>query len=1028
MAHVDRLRDDFRQPPSQYRPAVFWSWNEALSKEEIRFQLRDFKAHGIGGAFAHPRIGMITEYLSEDFFQAFRDALDTVKAEDMRLYIYDENAWPSGFAGGATARVDRGAVSPLARCVIVPARNPDFQGRVLFAAAYDSGTLGRILTAVARERWQELVSGEVLVVYEDHLPDDDWTGGPPYVDLSRRETVETFLRLTYEEYKKRFAEDFGGHIPAVFSDEAHIAAGHTDSLPAVAAHVQEAFLERRGYPLLPNIVALFRNVEGCHFDRPPEKVRYDFFHTLHELWIENFVKVISDWCRENGIAWTGHDIEHHWPQAHGGRINPSEQTTYEFRQWPGMDLLLCDHLRDEPHNFDKYLMYEIRSAANQFGSERTLCEAYGAGGYHSTIYDYKRLGDYLLVGGINFLCLHLSLYSCLGSRKRDCPQSFDYRQPWWEEFTGLADYFARASYILSQGRMEQRILLLNPSTTGYLVPPEEARGTVDHGSDVYCVENPDMSDFLSIVALLTDGQWDFDIGDEYSLERNAISESGRLQFGRQAYETVVISRNMRNMRATTVKLLGAFAATGGRILCSDPQLDSMAEYIDGERGREETRQVRSIVVPLADAAAVCREIARVHERRIHSSCGWPTGVQHMRRVFEDGREAWFIVNHSMGTFETELTLKGSSVSRWDLYSGETHGLACSSGGGRTTLPIRMERCATLLLVVGEGLPGRKAPLCAVRPLDLIECEVTPDSPNMLALDIARLETRNRLYPPLYVLETADLLFRLNGFADGTPWKKIQYRTRTLDRNAGFGAESAFRVRYRFHVAPGLLPCHIRAGIERPERWDVLVNGRHLTADGFDPLDHGTGSYDISACLHEGENEIVLEARTFHVLCEIEAVILRGDFGVSIQDDRFVLSAAAARIGYGDWADYRLPFYAGGVNYSYRVLLEEAPATAVITLGRYEASVASVTVNGRYAGFIGQEGGHSLELANCLRPGENLISVRIAGSLRNLLGPHHGYDPVMPYDWNFYRRGHVPRATEYEFSPCGLYEKPVLMIS
>ena len=97
---MTEIKKEFRNPSSKYRSAPFWSWNDVMEKEELQFQLRDFKSHGIGGAFAHPRIGMVTEYLSEDFFRAFKDCLDTVKEEDMKLYMYDENAWPSGFAGG----------------------------------------------------------------------------------------------------------------------------------------------------------------------------------------------------------------------------------------------------------------------------------------------------------------------------------------------------------------------------------------------------------------------------------------------------------------------------------------------------------------------------------------------------------------------------------------------------------------------------------------------------------------------------------------------------------------------------------------------------------------------------------------------------------------------------------------------------------------------------------------------------------------------------------------------------------------
>ena len=61
----------FVDPPSEYRSAPLWDWNEQISKEGIDFQMKEFKKAGIGGVFVHPRPGLLTEYLSEDWFQLF---------------------------------------------------------------------------------------------------------------------------------------------------------------------------------------------------------------------------------------------------------------------------------------------------------------------------------------------------------------------------------------------------------------------------------------------------------------------------------------------------------------------------------------------------------------------------------------------------------------------------------------------------------------------------------------------------------------------------------------------------------------------------------------------------------------------------------------------------------------------------------------------------------------------------------------------------------------------------------------------
>lgn len=90
----------FADPPAGYRSAPLWVWNDRITQEQIETQLADFKAHGIGGVFIHPRPGLITPYLSEEWLDLCRDAVKVGKGLGMKVWIYDENSYPSGFAGG----------------------------------------------------------------------------------------------------------------------------------------------------------------------------------------------------------------------------------------------------------------------------------------------------------------------------------------------------------------------------------------------------------------------------------------------------------------------------------------------------------------------------------------------------------------------------------------------------------------------------------------------------------------------------------------------------------------------------------------------------------------------------------------------------------------------------------------------------------------------------------------------------------------------------------------------------------------
>ena len=95
-----QLKDLFTDPPADYRSAPLWDWNEKITEEGIDFHMKKFKEAGIGGVFVHPRPGLITEYLSEEWLKLFDYTVKKGQELGMKVWIYDENSYPSGFAGG----------------------------------------------------------------------------------------------------------------------------------------------------------------------------------------------------------------------------------------------------------------------------------------------------------------------------------------------------------------------------------------------------------------------------------------------------------------------------------------------------------------------------------------------------------------------------------------------------------------------------------------------------------------------------------------------------------------------------------------------------------------------------------------------------------------------------------------------------------------------------------------------------------------------------------------------------------------
>tara|TARA_B110000003_G_scaffold150816_1_gene151642 strand:- start:48 stop:347 length:300 start_codon:yes stop_codon:yes gene_type:complete len=96
----EKLNNTFKTPDSIHRGAPFWSWNNRLDTDQLIRQIDCLKAMGMGGFHIHPRTGLDTEYLGDEFFDKVKACRDHAEANDMLVWLYDEDRWPSGSAGG----------------------------------------------------------------------------------------------------------------------------------------------------------------------------------------------------------------------------------------------------------------------------------------------------------------------------------------------------------------------------------------------------------------------------------------------------------------------------------------------------------------------------------------------------------------------------------------------------------------------------------------------------------------------------------------------------------------------------------------------------------------------------------------------------------------------------------------------------------------------------------------------------------------------------------------------------------------
>ena len=90
----------FQNPTCEYRGTPFWAWNCSLTPELLMEEIEYLKEMGMGGYHIHVRTGLDTKYLSEEYMNLIKECVEKGKEEQMLTWLYDEDRWPSGAAGG----------------------------------------------------------------------------------------------------------------------------------------------------------------------------------------------------------------------------------------------------------------------------------------------------------------------------------------------------------------------------------------------------------------------------------------------------------------------------------------------------------------------------------------------------------------------------------------------------------------------------------------------------------------------------------------------------------------------------------------------------------------------------------------------------------------------------------------------------------------------------------------------------------------------------------------------------------------
>lgn len=964
---VGELQKQFENPSRDFSTGPLWVWNDLLTETQVRQGLRDLAAQQVRQVWVHPRPGLLTPYLGEDWFRMWSAALDEAAKLDMNVWIYDENSYPSGFAGG-----------------LVPEALPDSRNTSLRAKetqkapVIDADTIAvfqingdTFADVTAKIRANEtLGGGRFLTIFRVYAESSPWYAGKWYVDLLKPGVTEKFLEVTLEPYRRRYAAEFGKRIPGVFTDEPNLfvptGLPWTDDLP-------KRFEERWGHPLIENLPCLFRPIgEWRHF-------RHDFFQLVLELFIDRWAKPYHDYCAKHGLEFTGHYWEHGWPNvAHG----PDSMAMYAWHQRPAIDILFNQYKEDTNAQFGNVRsVRELASVANQTGAKRTLCETYGGGGWDLRFEDMKRIGDWIYALGVNTLNEHIAPVTMRGARKRDYPQFFTTHEPWWDGYHTLERYFTRLSLALSAGKQHNGILILEPTTTAWLhqsaFDPSQKETLAAIGSS-----------YFELLMSLERAQIPYDIGSEDILARMGSMDRGALRVGHATYTAFVIPPMTESLNAKTVDLLSALAANGASIFaCGDPP-----PLVDGQPSDAPAILSKSRIWHRVEPGDLAARLAEIDSSplRIHRAEDDP-GILFQHRRSLDLGELLFLVNTSIDhpTTGTIATKGFHGVECWDPHTGKISPASFERAADALTTAFTLPPCGSLLLLFTkehrDPLPSAAVKWAALSPVGPMRARRL--QPNVLTLDFVDVAANGQTLKATYCPNAGDFAFKQFGLHGNPANRGVQFRDEWITKQ--FPPDSGFEASYHFNIE-GTPPNSLRAVIERADLYAIECNGKPLKPiAGQSWLEPAFHVIDVSAAATTGANVLTIRAKPLTIYQELEPAYLLGDFMLRPADAGFTIVAAAPDLAdpTTKWNAAGLPLYGHDVAYVQTFRLDKVAGRYRVELPSWNGSVARVRVNGEAAGFIGWQP-YWLDVTPHIRAGENTIEVVLSGTLKNTLGPHH----------------------------------------
>lgn len=978
---------DIKENSMTHGSLPFWSWNDKLDAKTLCRQINDMHRLGMNGFFMHARCGLETKYLSKKWFDAVRVCVDEAKKLGMEAWSYDENGWPSGFAGGKLLN------------------NPDYYSMYLeheFVKEFPKSTKGiyaiyaiKGTTHPKRVHKPCKASEKYLLVY---LRENS-----AYVDVMREDITKKFIKETHAVYKEKLGEDFGAVMPGFFTDEPQ----YYRTLTPFSRHMDKWFKEEYGYSAFKAIPAIFVDFDGY------ESYLYDFHKMTHTKYINGFIKPIYEWSQANGVKVTGHSVD---------EIGIAEQMKccgdvmpfYEYEDMPGVDYLT----REIP---SQLVPKQLGSVCEQLGKKKALTETFGCCGWDITPTELKTISEAQYAGGVNVMCQHLYPISERGQRKRDYPAHYSEHSAWQDKLKDFNTYFNNLGYTLSLGTQDANILVIHPIHTAWLTYRRHInRNKIE----------PLESDFENLFTKLSEYQLPYHFGSETVMAKYGEVVGDKLRIGECIYDTVIVPK-CDTLDDSTLQLLIKFTNNGGNLYFNASHFPTR---IDGKIAPNGTFDFLNSAKNIENNEVFSELVNQTEYSLRKNGNNLPDVLCMTRKAGEYGAIYYFTNISKTKLVDTVFTVKGhKKLAALDMLTLKKIPLRGRFNGENTEILLTFDANGSFVLVEDkcEYLPFEPSTEPKYMRLGS-KYKIKKRTENILTLDRVNISFDGVNFTEQRPLEQV----RDNLIYDkynGDLWLKYSFDTEFLPKKLDFVCEK-----------PGVLDISVN-GIQvkmGKKTWfdmyfkrtniskyinlgknEVVLHYNYHQRDEVHAIIFGNVMESLRNCMNfDTEIEATYLVGDFAVITEQDK-FEKGDCGVERYSGTFTLAPQNKSVNAKNLVHEGYPFFSGSIELEKTLNYTKGKPTFIKLDGRY--SICDIFVNDCHAGTMLFT--DYLDLKPYLKEGKNKIKLVLCTNRRNTLGPHHTKvdEPlfVSPFTFTFEGRWKEDKCEffrpEYSFVKFGI---------